>query len=297
MRGPSGPSRPSRTGIVNLPSAMSEPAGLPIASVVDTRSNTTSAIWKGSCDGAVAVENHADPVCPRRDGLDDVRVGLGSHRAETGRCADQRGGLLFDHLFVCVQAVVGVEVERQLAGLTFDEFGVCGGEQSNRVETQVGRRSLGRTRHEEVTGENGDGVRPVRIDRRCASSRVRLVDHVVVVEAADMDEFDRHPGLDRAVIGDGSELAGQDGEEWAVPFATCVEQVLSDLRQMVVIRGRGLEKAPLDGCHRRPDLGNRDELLEFRHCRRHPTDRPGLELISLGHAPWGPWRADSSGRG
>ena len=131
--------------------------------------------------------------------------------------------------------MVKVEVELQLARLTFDQFGVRRSKKPDRFETQMRGSRLRSPCHQKIAGEDGDGVGPVGVDRGCTPACVRFVDDVVVVEAADVDQLDRDPGLDRFVVGRGSELPGENCKKRPVPFAACLQEVLGDLGELGVV--------------------------------------------------------------
>ncbi len=151
---------------------------------------------------------------------------------------------------VFVDAVLHVPHQLQFLGLTFDQFGIGGSQQADRLLGEVSGCDLGGPCHEEVTGEDGNAVRPIGVDRWGAAPGVRFVDDVVVVERPDVDQLDGHPGFHRAMApGVGPELGSEEGEQRAKPLAPGEEEMLGDLGQVRVVGGGGLEQPLLHPRH------------------------------------------------
>ena len=97
-----------------------------------------------------------------------------------------------------VLGAVGVEEVLQLEHLAAAELADRRGEQPGDVgaERRRERRRLG---EQVVAGEDRDDVRPARVHARHAAPGLGLVDHVVVVERAEVHELDRGAAGDRVV--------------------------------------------------------------------------------------------------
>ena len=260
--------------------------------LVDVRPGRLSELVGGGdeVEGVVGdLEDHPDLPSPRRDPFHGDGIGVGCHCPETGRRGDEARRLLPDDLLIGGDAVGEVEVEPQLAGLALDELGVRGGEEAHRLRGEMGRGRLRGLGHEEVSGEDGDGVRPVRVRRRGAAPGISLVDDVVVVETPDVDELDGDAGLDRAAVTGRSELGGEEGEKGPISLAAGREEVLGDVGETGLAGGGRLVEAPFDVCHAFPDAGERDQLVKLGHAqpmvpaaggspvdgyRRHPEEAP-----------------------
>jgi hypothetical protein len=68
-----------------------------------------------------------------------------------------------------------------------------------------------------------------------------------------MDQLDGDTGLDRAVISARAELGGEECEQRSEPLPAGEEQVLGDLGEIGVVRGRRVEQPrPGSGSPRRP---------------------------------------------
>ena len=177
---------------------------------------------------------------PLADSFDGFPIGATGHGSEAGRSANQARRLSADHGVVLVRAVIEIVGELQLENLALAEGGVGAGDQGHRFSAEWCRH-LGGAGEKKVPGEDGDGVRPVLVDGDFAPPGVRLVDHVVVVERAEMDELDSDAGLDRAVIVPISQFGGDLCQQRAVALPACREPVLGDLGQERVVRGAGFE--------------------------------------------------------
>src|SRR5690606_22187236 len=112
---------------------------------------------------------------------------------------------------------------------------------------------------------DGDSVRPVGVGRCGATADVGLIDNVVVIEGANVDQLDCDPRLDRSMVPGGAELGGEEGQQWTEPFAPGQQQMLGDFGQICVVSGRRLEQACLDPVQFLPNSGNTDKTLEVFH--------------------------------
>jgi len=121
---------------------------------------------------------------------------------------------------------------------------------------------FGRPGEQEVAAEDGHSVVPVGVDRDDPPAALGFVDHVVVIEAADMHQFDCHSGLDRPVAVAGSQFGSHLGQQRPVPLASGPQQVLGDLGEELVLGGGDLEKALLHLFQARPDPIYRDEISD-----------------------------------
>ena len=153
-----------------------------------------------------------------------------------------------------------------LSRLPLDQLCVRSGKQSDRLLAQVGRGYLGGAGHEEVTRQDGHGVIPVGVGRACASSGVGFVDHVVVIEGAEVYELGGDSGLNRTVVSRRPKFGREKGEEWPETLAARQQQMLGNLRQIGVVRCRRFEEALLDAAQLLPNSGNTNKTLEVFHC-------------------------------
>ncbi len=101
----------------------------------------------------------------------------------------------------CEVRVLGaVDVERgpQLDDLALAQPADRGGEQPGDLGAER-RGDLRRLGQQEVAGEDGLEVAPAGVDALDGAPGDRLVDDVVVVERAEVDELDRHAAPHRVV--------------------------------------------------------------------------------------------------
>jgi hypothetical protein len=211
------------------------------------------------------LEDHPHFPGPSGEGLDCRLVGVGGHRTETSGGVDEGCRLASDHVEIVVDGMGEVIGELKLPGLALDQFCIGGGEESHRLQAEMGGGDLRGPRHEEVPGQDGNGVGPVGVGRGGPAAGVGLVDHIVVIEGSDMDQFHGHPGLDRAAILGRAQLRCEQGEHGAETLAAGEQKVLGDLGQVGVIRRRCLEQALLDTAQALPNSGNRNKTLEVFH--------------------------------
>ena len=125
------------------------------------------------------------------------------------------------------------------------------------------RGDLGRLRQQEVAGEDRLEVAPLGVDGLDAAPGVGLVDDVVVVQRAEVDELagdaTAHDVVGRHRTAD---LGGGDGDDRAQPFASGDDEVRRDLGEVRVgglHRGVDLPLDPLElTVHRRQGQQRRD---------------------------------------
>ena len=94
----------------------------------------------------------------------------------------------------------------QLPRLTLHQFGIGGRKQTNGFLAEMGGGDLRRPRHEEIPCEDGDRVGPIGVSRAGTTTRVGLVNHVIVIERPDVDQFHRYTGFDGPSIVGRAEL-------------------------------------------------------------------------------------------
>ena len=155
------------------------------------------------------LEHEPELPGPGAHRLDGRARGIGGHCPQPGRGPDQAGGLAADHPVVLLDGVIQIADQLQLSGLALDQLCVGAGQQSDRLLAEPCRRHLRGARHEEVARQDRHRVRPVGVDGCRPAAGVRLIDHIVVVEASDVDQLHGDPGLHRTVILTGPELGCQ----------------------------------------------------------------------------------------
>ena len=171
-------------------------------------------------------------------------VASDGHRPQAGRGPDQAGGLAPDHPVVLLDGVIQIADQLQLSGLALHQFGVCAGEQSDRLLAEPCRRHLRGARHEKVARQDRHRVGPVGVDRCRPAAGVRLVDHIVVVEAPDVDQLHGDPGLHRTIVVTGPELGCQQSQQGPEALPSSLEQMLGNLGEEAVV-GHGRFEQPL----------------------------------------------------
>ena len=110
--------------------------------------------------------------------------------ADAARGRHQRRGLALDRREVRLLGAVDVEEVLQLEHLAAAQLADRRREQRGDVGAER-RRERRRLREQVVAGEDRDDVRPARVHRRHAAPGLGLVDHVVVVQRAEVDQLDR----------------------------------------------------------------------------------------------------------
>ncbi len=177
------------------------------------------------------------------EGVERRLVDAADHPADAARRAEQRGGLPLDRRRVVLFRPGHVEQVLQLEHLPAAQLTDRVGEQPGDIGTERRRERRG-AGEEEVAREDRDDVAPARVDAGDTAPRLGLVDHVVVVERAEMDELARH-AAGHDVVADGfvaprRRVSGTQGEGRPDPLAARGDQVRSDLgEEPVVVADRG----------------------------------------------------------
>ena len=177
-----------------------------------------------------------------------------------------------DHAEVLLRPVVEVTLELQLQYLTLTEGGVGSGDQLHGFGPE-GRRDLGGTRQQEVAGQDRHRVRPVLVHRHRAAPGVCLVDYVVVVEGAEVDQFDCYAGLHRRRPVLGAELCSDLSQQRAKSLPSCTEEVLRRPGEEADLGDRDLCQTRFDVVEAVPNARDRHEVAQHRqvrHGRRIP---------------------------
>ena len=110
-------------------------------------------------------------------------------------------------------------------------------EEPGHVGAERGREGRG-PRKQVVAGEDGDDVRPAGVDAGDAAAGLGLVDHVVVVQRAHVDQLDRSGAGDGLVgSGPGSErrIGGTEGQGRPEPLASGRDQMTGHLAEEAVL--------------------------------------------------------------
>ncbi len=97
---------------------------------------------------------------------------------------------------------------------------------------------------------------------------VGVVDDVVVIERAGMDELDRNACFDRLGAVVRAELGGHLGEQRAVALSAGEDEVLGDLGEEVALGCGDFDEPCFDGRHAVPDAGNRHQFLQWGDVHR-----------------------------
>ena len=146
------------------------------------------------------LEAHAEVLTELRQRVERVGRDVAHHAADAARGGHQRRGLALDRGEVRVLGAVGVEEVLQLEHLAAAQLADRRGEQRGDVGAER-RRERRRLREQVVAGEDRDDVGPARVHARDAAPGLGLVDHVVVVERAEVHELDRRAAGDGVVGG------------------------------------------------------------------------------------------------
>ena len=218
------------------------------------------------------LEAHAEVVTELGERVERRAFDLGDHPADATRGREQRRGLAADRGEVDLLGAVDVEEVLQLEHLTATQL-------ADRLREQRGdgcterRGELRRAGEQVVAREDRDDVAPARVHARDAATRLRFVDHVVVVQRPEVDELDGHRTGDR-VVGRGADpvggVPGAEGQGGAEPLPSGLHQVGGDLPEKRVLgadrRGQ-LRLYPLEigGQRLEPERGKR---LHLRRVRR-----------------------------
>ena len=154
----------------------------------------------------------------------------------------------------------------QLATLSDHEFGVGDRQKADRLLGEIGGGDFGGASKQKVACEDGDGVVPVDIGGWGPPTSIRLVDHIVVIQASDVDQLDRHPGFDRASsLRFRAELGRQQGQQRPEALSPRHQQVLKDLCQVGIIGVGHLEQARLNRGEPVPDVWEGNQGIQFLH--------------------------------
>jgi hypothetical protein len=150
---------------------------------------------------------------------------------------NQRSGLVGEHLEVVLDGVFAGAGPDRLVQLPEAEPFESIGLQADRPFTE-NREQLARAGEQQVSGEDRYGVAPYRVGSGHASTLLRFIHHVVVVQRGEVDEFDRGCRGDHVVGDTVAELGGQKGQERANTLATGVEKVSGRHLGHAVVEGR-----------------------------------------------------------
>ncbi len=129
---------------------------------------------------------------------------LADHAADPARGGHQRRGLALDRREIRLLVAVGIEEILQLQYLSPAQLADRLSEEPGDVGAERGREGR-RLREQEVAGEDRDDVRPAGVDAGHAAAGLGLVDHVVVVQRAEVDQLDRS-GAGDGLVGSGPAL-------------------------------------------------------------------------------------------
>ena len=118
--------------------------------------------------------------------------------------------------------------------------------------------------------------------------RVRLVDHVVVVEGRQVDELDRDRARDQTRVRRVAEVAAQQHEHRAEPLAARLQQVLRGLGEQVGVGAHALLERLLDAVEAPADLPLEDGVGGLQpgdHATAHGQQPPIRTAPSASPAP------------
>ena len=234
------------------------------------------------------LEAHAEVLTELGERVERVGRHVAHHAADATRGGHERRGLALDRREVRVDAAVDVEQVLQLEHLTAAQLADRRGQQRGDVGSER-RGERGRLREEVVAGEDRHDVRPARVHARNTAARLGLVDHVVVVERAEMHELDRRAAGDRVIgrrcVRAVNRVRGGQAQGRAETLAAGREQVARGLTEESVVGGHGVTQSGFDPLE---VLGERCESHLFEEVAGHG----GLASASLG-AP-GPQPSRSS---
>ena len=154
---------------------------------------------------------------------------LAEHAADLGAAAEQIRGLAADDLEVLVLGEIDDAVLRQLVDLALDHPQRDVAQQPDDVERVLRERHRHRLDVEEVAGEHGDVVAPLRVHRLPPAAHVGIVDDVVVDERGGVDELDHRGVEDRARAGVAAQPRGHQQHRRAHALAAALLDVAADL--------------------------------------------------------------------
>ena len=186
------------------------------------------------------------------------------------------------------------------AGLTHlarHQLGERLGDDPYRVRAEPGDEPRGR-REQIVARQDRDVVAPPGVRAGCTAPHLGLVHHVVVVQRRQVHQLDdgARDG-DLPVVGIGTQLRGQHGEQRAEPLTACLEQVLHGLGHQLVGFAQLSGHQVLDAGHAFADFlreGGVPEVHARDHARRcpHPANILGsmntrADVVVVGAGPAG----------
>ena len=173
-----------------------------------------------------------DPHCVSVSTIGTVEPG--DDAADPCRRAEQRRRLAGDRREVAVLRAADVVRVAQLLDLALAQPADRAGEQAGDLGAER-RGDLRRLRQQEVAGEDRLEIAPLGIDRFDAAPGVGLVDHVVVVQRAEMDELAGDSAADHVVTRRrAGDLGGGEGNDGAKAFAPGDDEVRGDLGEVRV---------------------------------------------------------------
>src|SRR5262249_44189252 len=124
-----------------------------------------------------------------------------------------------------------------------------------------------------------DDVRPPRVHTRDTATRGRFVDHVVVVERAEVHELDRARAGDRVVARRERAVDGVGGakrEHGPQALAARAEQVGGDFTEEAILGAHAVRKASLDPLQVAREGGEAD-ILDEAHSGARVAEPTGGE--------------------
>ena len=195
------------------------------------------------------LEAHAEVMAELRQRVERVGRHVAHHPADAARGRHQRRGLALDRREVRLFGAIDVEQVLELEHLAAAQLADRRGQQPGDVGAER-RRERRRLREQVVAGEDRDDVRPARVHRRHAAARLGLVDHVVVVQRAEVHELDRGAAGDDVgrggAVAAGAAYAAHKRERRPQALAAGREQVAGDLAEEPVVGRHGVAQPRLD---------------------------------------------------
>ncbi len=164
-----------------MPSARSCPAGLSSSPAVAVMSRMSSRIW-----------NTMPKQWPYSVRASTSESGPATgQRADAARRGRERGRLPGDGPDVVLPGPGDLEGRADLGDLPLTEVGQRVGEERGDLDAQAGG-DRGRAGQQVVAGHDGDQISETAVYALDVAADRGLVDHVVVIQRGQMDEFDRH---------------------------------------------------------------------------------------------------------
>jgi len=136
-------------------------------------------VGAGAAEGAIDAASILKPMLARGE-----LQTIGATTLEEYRKYLEKDSALERRFF---DAVVEVAGQLQLQYLAFAQLSVSLGQQYHTLLAKAPGSHFRRPGEHEIPGQDGDGVVPVGVGRSRSSPRVRLVDDIIVVEAANVD--------------------------------------------------------------------------------------------------------------